>query len=143
MMHEHGASADEVNNFPDFLRLFSGEGKVGGAIRSAISIAMSPFQPVPSYVPTIAWSYKQTIFPAASFVYAAQSHGLGTCVMEGFDENRLRNILDIPDRYSIPVVICCGYADETKLLPCKTPRLEPKQVFFDGKFGTTSEDFES
>ncbi|GLE02075.1 hypothetical protein PINS_up010913 [Pythium insidiosum] len=109
MMHDNGASAEAVNNLPHYTRLFSGEGEVAGGIRSLISTVVSPIRAVPSHVPTIAWSFKQTAFAASAFLHAASAYGLATCPMEGFDETRVKHALDIPDRYAIPVVVCCGY----------------------------------
>ncbi|OQS05541.1 pyridine nucleotide-disulfide oxidoreductase [Thraustotheca clavata] len=82
-----------------------------------------------------AWAYKQTMIAAATFVYAVEGHGVGTQVMEGFDEPKLREILGIPDRYSVPVVIACGYPDFDKITYGPTPRLPTSNVFFSGKFG--------
>lgn len=140
MMHESGESTAAVQNLPHHLRLFSGEGHLAGGIRSLIATAVSPLMAVPANVPTIAWSYKQTAFAAATFVYAAQASGLSTCPMEGFDEARLKVALDIPDRYSIPVVVCCGYPQpEKQRTDTTTPRLAPTEIFFDGKFGRSTE----
>lgn len=140
LMHNNNEPPSDINNLPHHLRLFAGEGHLGGAIRCAISTVMSPIQAVPSNVPTIAWSFKQTAFAAANFIYAAQAHGLVTCPMEGFDEVRLRSALDIPDRYAVPVVVCLGFpkqeggASSSK----QSSRLPPEAIFFDGKFGGSS-----
>lgn len=139
MMYDNGATAADINNLPHFLRLFSGEGHLAEGVRSLISTVVSPLQAVPTSVPTIAWSYKQTVFAAATFLYAAQASGLVTCPMEGFDEVRLKNALDIPDRYSVPVVICCGYPKPGTQRTDATPRLSPTEIFFDGKFGRSTE----
>ncbi|RLN72498.1 hypothetical protein BBJ28_00004555 [Nothophytophthora sp. Chile5] len=139
LAHDNGAPADFANNLPHFVRLFSGEGKVAGGIRECISTAVSPLQAVPSYVPTMAWAFKQTTFAAATFLYAAQAHGVATCPMEGFDETRVRNALDIPDRYGVPVVICLGYENPAAKPVKASPRLAPTEIFFDGKFGQSSE----
>lgn len=139
-MHDNGEPTGVINNLPHFVRLFAGEGQLGGAIRSCISTLMSPLQAVPANVPTIAWSFKQTAFAASAFLFAAQAHGLATCPMEGFDEIRLKHALDIPDRYAIPVVVCLGYPSTTAGAPKKaSTRLAPEEVFFDGKFGGSSE----
>jgi nitroreductase len=140
MMYDNGDAAAAINNLPHYLRMFSGEGHLAGGIRSLISTAVSPLQAVPSMVPTIAWSFKQTTFAASAFLYAAQSYGLATCPMEGFDELRVRNALDIPDRYAIPVVVACGYPspDNAQSSPKPSPRLAPEELFFDGKFGRSS-----
>lgn len=88
---------------------------------------------------TLAWAYKQTSFAAATFVYAAHASGLSTCPMEGFDDAKLRAALEIPDRYSIPVVFSCGYPKVEMLREgVVTPRLPPTEIFFEGKFGQSS-----
>lgn len=138
LMHDNGEPAAAIGNLPHYMRLFAGEGHLGGAVRSCISTLMSPLQAVPTSVPTIAWSFKQTAFAASAFLIAAQAHGLATCPMEGFDEIRLKHALDIPDRYAIPVAICLGYPQETAAPTKESKRLPPEVVFFDGKFGNSS-----
>jgi nitroreductase len=138
MMHEDGAPLDMVNQLPLMVRMFAGEGHLGGLIRSCISTVVSPLKATPAFVPTIAWAYKQASLAASSFLFAAHSHGLGTCPMEGFDETRVKNCLDIPDRYSVPIIIACGYPQEDKLPTKQTPRLPATDLFFDGKFGNSS-----
>ncbi|CAK4083986.1 unnamed protein product [Aphanomyces euteiches] len=133
LMETAGQSTADIHQLPMKLRFFGGEGHLAGLIRSGISAAFTPFQAVPTYAPTIAWSYKSTMLAVTHYVLALESHGIGTCVMEGFDETRLRHALDIPDRYSVPVVVTAGYpVESTKPL---TLRLDPNEVFFDGKFG--------
>lgn len=140
MLHENGAPADFVQNLPHFVRLFSGEGQLATGVQSIISTLMSPLRAVPAPVPTVAWSFKQASFAAATFLYAAQAHGLATCPMEGFDDVRLRTALDIPDRYVVPVVVALGFPKDTAGTPPKqSPRLPPSEIFFDGKFGQSSE----
>ncbi|RLN46875.1 hypothetical protein BBJ29_002884 [Phytophthora kernoviae] len=136
---DNGASTDLVNNLPHVVRLFSGEGVAASGIRAAIATAVSPLQPAPSNVSTEAWAFKQTTFAAATFLYAAQEHGVATCPMEGFDQIRVRNALDIPDRYGIPVVIALGYPNPAAAPTKPSVRLQPTEVFFDGKFGQSSE----
>ncbi|CAD5108676.1 nitroreductase family protein [Zestomonas carbonaria] len=50
------------------------------------------------------WAVKSTALAAGNLMLAFQSHGYATCPMEGFDEVRLRKVLDIPRR-AIPVMI--------------------------------------
>lgn len=138
LAHDNGASGDFVNNMPHVVRLFSGEGTVASVLRAIISTAVSPLRPAPSNVSTEAWAFKQTAFVAATFLYAAQMHGLATCPMEGFDQTRVKNALDIPDRYSVPVVIALGHADPAVKHDKLSGRLDPTEVFFDGKFGRSS-----
>ncbi|KAH7491526.1 hypothetical protein PRIC1_003062 [Phytophthora ramorum] len=139
LAHDNGAPADFVGNMPHVVRLFSGEGVVASGLRAAIATAVSPLQPAPSNVSTEAWAFKQTTFAAATFLYAAQVHGLATCPMEGFDQIRVRNALDIPDRYGVPVVIALGHPNPAAKPEKPSVRLDPTEVFFDGKFGQSSE----
>jgi nitroreductase len=139
LAHDNGAPADFVANMPHVLRLFSGEGVVASGLRSVLETAASPVQPVPSNVSTEAWAFKQATFAAATFLYAAQVHGLATCPMEGFDQVRVMNTLDIPDRYGVPVVIALGHANPAAKPEKPSVRLDPTEMFFDGKFGDSSD----
>ncbi|ETW02152.1 hypothetical protein H310_05725 [Aphanomyces invadans] len=141
MMATAGQSTADIQQLPLKLRFFGGEGHLAGVIRSGISTALTPFQPVPTYVPTIAWSYKSTMLAVSQYILAAESHGIGSCVMEGFDETWVRHALDIPDRYSVPVVVASGYAAAENSQP-PSPRLDPSQVFFGAKFGAPTSIFD-
>jgi nitroreductase len=50
------------------------------------------------------WAVKSTALAAQNLMLAFQSHGYGTCPMEGFDERRLRKLLPIP-RQAIPIML--------------------------------------
>ena len=50
------------------------------------------------------WAVKSTALAAQNLMLAFQSHGLATCPMEGFDEVRLRRVLDLP-RAAIPIML--------------------------------------
>ncbi|MGG2398998.1 nitroreductase family protein [Pseudomonas sp. SH1-B] len=50
------------------------------------------------------WAVKSTALAAENLMLAFQSHGYATCPMEGFDEVRLRHVLDIP-RQAIPIML--------------------------------------
>lgn len=50
------------------------------------------------------WAVKSTALAAQNLMLAFQSHGFATCPMEGFDEVRLRRVLDLP-RAAIPVML--------------------------------------
>ncbi|CAH0516516.1 unnamed protein product [Peronospora belbahrii] len=138
LAHDNGAPADVVHNMPHVVRLFSGEGVVASGLRAIMATAVSPLMPVPSNVSTEAWAFKQTAFAAATFLYAAQVYGLATCPMEGFDQIRVRNALNIPDRYGVPVIIALGHPNPTEKPENPSARLDPTEVFFDGKFGDSS-----
>lgn len=50
------------------------------------------------------WAVKSTALAAENLMLAFQSHGYASCPMEGFDEVRLRQVLDIP-RAAIPIML--------------------------------------
>lgn len=50
------------------------------------------------------WAVKSTALAAENLMLAFQSHGYASCPMEGFDEPRLRRVLDIP-RQAIPIML--------------------------------------
>lgn len=54
----------------------------------------------------------QTMLAAATFMIAAQSMGLMTSPMEGFDEYRAKRLLGLPKRMTIPLLVSVGYALE-------------------------------
>ncbi|KAF1780212.1 Nitroreductase [Phytophthora cactorum] len=117
---DNGAPDDFVNRIPALVEMFSGEHD--------------------PKVSTEAWAYKQATFAAATFLYAAQVHGLATCPMEGFDQAGVKKVLNIPDRYSIPVVVALGHANPAAKPAKPSVRFPPTEVFFDGKFGQSTEE---
>ncbi|ERI49625.1 nitroreductase [Pseudomonas sp. EGD-AK9] len=50
------------------------------------------------------WATKSTALAAQNLMLAFHSHGYATCPMEGFDEVRLRRVLEIP-RQAIPIML--------------------------------------
>lgn len=50
------------------------------------------------------WAVKSTALAAENLMLAFHSHGYATCPMEGFDEPRLRRVLDIP-RQAVPIML--------------------------------------
>jgi len=50
------------------------------------------------------WAVKSTALAAENLMLALQSHGYCSCPLEGFDEVRLRRVLDIP-RAAVPVML--------------------------------------
>lgn len=67
-----------------------------------------------------AYAVKQTMLAAQTFMLAAAASDLDTCPMEGFDEVRIKRLLGIPRRMTIPVIVPVGYAADD--LPPKPPR---------------------
>lgn len=117
-----------------------GEGHAATWIKQLATCAVSEVtqQPMPTIDSIDAWAAKQTALLAQSYVLACASHDLATCMMEGFDGRRLKQVLRIPDRYSIPMVVATGYDYETDFVPSDetlTPRLDVSEVVFDNVFG--------
>lgn len=54
---------------------------------------------------------------ATHFMLTAKSKGWDTCPMIGFDPEAIRQILHIPDRYEITMMITLGKGDSTRLRP--------------------------
>lgn len=136
---------------PSYLALFQlttaamiGEGHFATLLKQVGASAITNFtnQPMPQVEPVQAWSYKNCSLAVQSYVLAATSYDLATTVMEGFDANRLKKVLHIPDRYGIPMVVATGYeySEESNEL---TPRLDLNEVVFQNTFGVPYEFFDS
>ncbi len=50
------------------------------------------------------WAVKSTALAAQNLMLAFQSHGYSTCPMEGFDEQRLKRVLPIPND-AVPIML--------------------------------------
>ena len=87
----------------------------GGAtmLKQAVTHTLSPLQPMPSISSPEAWAFKQTMPAVQTFLLGAVAAGLSACPMEGFDGRRVRDVLRLPGRFSVPVVVAAGYAADT------------------------------
>lgn len=114
-----------------------GEGHAATIIKGIATEFLSPVQPMPQIESVQAWTYKNTALLAQTFVYAAESHDLATAMMEGFDPRRVKEILCIPDRYAIPLMVATGYDYEEEQQPEIEPtlRLDLSEVIFQDTFG--------
>lgn len=54
------------------------------------------------------WAVKSTALAAENFMLALRAHGFDSCPMEGFDDRRVRKLLDLPDDGIITMVVGCG-----------------------------------
>jgi len=129
----------------------TGEGHAATLLKQLATGALSPVQPMPSIESVESWSYKNAALGAMMYALAARSHGLGTCLMEGYDARRAREVLRVPDRYAMPLMVATGYAyreeaaeggsggyDEDDMP--KTPRLGMEEMFFGDTFGASLDD---
>ena len=117
-------------------------------LKQTFTNALSPTQPMPTMENVESWSYKNSGITAQLYTMAATSHGLSTCMMEGYDSRRVKEILRIPDRYGVPLVVATGYdydsepvihadTNESDIQQQKqrTARLEMNELFFGETFG--------
>lgn len=114
-----------------------GEGHAALFAKQIATGIMAEIKPVPKIEPVQAWAYKNTAMMVQSYVLAATSLDLATTVMEGFDPRRAKEILRIPDRYEIPMMVATGYNYEQDIVNDKdyTPRLPLEDVVFGDTFG--------
>mmetsp|Transcript_46289 Transcript_46289/g.68267 ORF Transcript_46289/g.68267 Transcript_46289/m.68267 type:complete len:268 (-) Transcript_46289:114-917(-) len=126
--------------FPVAASFLNGQGQLATMLKQASTNLMSPIQATPTIESVESWGYKNSSLMAQTYVFAAESHGLSTCMMEGFDSRRAKEILRVPDRYAIPLMVATGYEyvedgqkveEERK----KTPRLPLEEMFFGDTFG--------
>jgi len=54
------------------------------------------------------WAHKSTALSAAHFMLAMRAEGYDTCPMEGMDSRRVKNILGLPRRAEVCMVISAG-----------------------------------
>jgi len=80
------------------------------------------------------YAYTVDISIAVSFmILEATALGLGTCWLGAFDEEKVRNILNIPERIRVPAMFTVGYADES---PHQRPRKHLDEVVSSEKYVT-------
>lgn len=135
-MRSAGRDKEAVENALISAGYYASSGKVLSFIKGIAARAASPIAPFPSPVAAQEWSVKSTMLAAQTYMLAATAHGLATAPMEGFDATRLQAYLDVPSRYSLPLVVPTGYAaDEEDESLAKTTRYPRDRVFFEDTFG--------
>ncbi|MCK4369002.1 MAG: nitroreductase family protein [Dehalococcoidales bacterium] len=50
--------------------------------------------------------------------------GLGSCVLTGIAQDKLRQVLNIPDKYEIAIMLALGFSDESPVLEIATNSVE-------------------
>lgn len=63
---------------------------------------------VPSLATSDTWASKNTMLVAMTYMLACTSKGLRTTPMEGYNIGGIRKVLNIPRRYSIPLIVSTG-----------------------------------
>lgn len=54
------------------------------------------------------WAAKSVALAAENFMLALRAHGFDSCPMEGFDEHRVRRLLQLPSDAFVVMVVGCG-----------------------------------
>lgn len=80
------------------------------------------------------FAYTVDISIAVSFmILEATDQGLGTCWLGAYDEEKVRNILQIPENIRVPAMFTLGYADEE---PHQRPRKHLSEIISSEKYMT-------
>jgi nitroreductase len=54
------------------------------------------------------WAHKTTALACENYMLAMRAHGYDTCPMEGFDEVKIRRVLQLPSDAEVTMVISAG-----------------------------------
>jgi len=87
----------------------SSQNRISTFLKRTFAHALSPIQPMPTMEDVESWSYKNAGIMSSIYTLSATAHGLSTCMMEGYDARRVKEILRVPDRYGIPLMVATGY----------------------------------
>jgi nitroreductase len=63
------------------------------------------------------WATRSTMLAVSTLVLAAESLGVASAPMEGFDERKVRDAFGIPNDHSVCCLIALGFAAEEKPFP--------------------------
>lgn len=111
-------SSEEAIILRDKMRTFYQRGFFGlsGAFKKVRylwkNLAEASKKPICSFEDASHYAAMQSMLPAAYFQLAASSLGLHSEIIDDFDEGRLKKLLKVPNRMSIPVVLPLGYPIE-------------------------------
>lgn len=83
-------------------------GKFGGMLKEApvVIVGCGDKEASPK------WYKVDTAIALQTMVIAATGEGLGTCWVGSFDEQKVKEILKIPDRYEVVAMLAMGYPKE-------------------------------
>ena len=63
------------------------------------------------------WEMFNAGIAAQTFCLAAHEKGIGTCIMGIFDEDKIAEVIGLPENQKIGAIIAAGYPDEEPLAP--------------------------
>lgn len=77
------------------------------------------------------WHVIDVAIAVENMVLAATGEGLGTCWIGSFDENKVRDVLKIPENLKVVVLLAVGYSGGKESLGSKVLRLVRKRRSLD------------
>ena len=78
------------------------------------------------------WATRSTMLAASTLLIAAESLGVASAPMEGFDEAKVREAFGVPDDHAVCCLVALGYPAESQPFP---GRLGLADVGFEEHFG--------
>lgn len=93
---------------PDFLFLFSILKKI---VVSLVGINKPMVREVTAMDKKVT-IHKSVALAAQTFMLSIKAEGYDTCPLEGFDSKRIKNLLNLPRKAQINMIICVGNADK-------------------------------
>jgi nitroreductase len=99
---------------------------VAAGIRGAATAAMERVEDSP------VWAMRSTMLAAATLLIAAESMGVASAPMEGFDPEKVRAAFGVPDDHTVCCLIALGYPASTEPFP---GRFGLASVCFEEHFG--------
>lgn len=61
---------------------------------------------------------------AENMMLVALEQGIGSCPITGFEPGKLRQVLNIPDRYEIAMMLALGFSDESPVVEVATDSIK-------------------
>lgn len=87
-----------------------------GLVKKGVARVAGVFKPVPRgpFTPhdMRVWAAKSVALAAENMMLALRAHGFDSCPMEGFDEARVRRLLDLPKDAFVVMVLGAGERDQ-------------------------------
>ena len=78
------------------------------------------------------WGRLDVMIAVENMVLASTSLGYGTCWMGASEEEPIKKVLGIPEKFSVVVLLSIGISDE---VPGPTPRKDFSEIFFQDTYG--------